>query len=427
MKCRSWMPRRMRLALRSRATTRECDRSSSPLVRRIGAIRESSGEDCNAIGEVRFVLSCGTTNGFSRLRAGICTVPVLLWLCALSADAQEKAAPVGTVYAQRQKVTQTRDFVGRVNATNRVEIQARVKGYLEAVLFKEGDAVKKDDHLYQIEKGQYQAAVEQAQGALERSKAAKALTAIQLQRAEELLAKSAGTAVARDQALAEDQRAAGDIMSDQARLDNANINLGYTDIVSPIAGKISKTNVTAGNVVGPDSGNLTLIVSQDPMYVSFPVSQREFLTLRANPKDLKIKIQFADATTYDQVVTINFVDVSVDRPTDTVLVRATMPNPNGKLVDGQLVTVVVEAEHPQERVTIPQAALIADQEGTYVFVVEDGKAAIRRIKPGGEIGPDVIINDGLKGGEQVIVEGLQSVRPGQPVQAAPMPATLKSG
>jgi len=373
------------------------------------------------------LLSNGATDEFLRLRAGICIAPVLLWLCALSADAQEKAAPVGTVYAQRQQVTQTRDFVGRVNATNRVEIQARVKGYLEAVLFKEGDAVKKDDHLYQIEKGQYQAAVEQAKGAVERSKAAKALTAIQLQRAEELLAKSAGTAVARDQALAEDQRAAGDIMSDQARLDNANINLGYTDIVSPIAGKISKTNVTAGNVVGPDSGNLTLIVSQDPMYVSFPVSQREFLTLRANPKDLKIKIQFADATTYDQVGTINFVDVSVDRSTDTVLVRATMPNPNGKLVDGQLVTVVVEAEHPQERVTIPQAALIADQEGTYVFVVEDGKAAIRRIKPGGEIGPDVIVNDGLKGGEQVIVEGIQSVRPGQPVQAAPMPANLKSG
>jgi len=195
-----------------------------------------------------------------------------MWLCVFSAGAQEKSAPVGTVFAERQQVAQTRDFVGRVDAINRVEIQARVKGYLEEVLFKEGDPVKKGDHLYHIEKGEYQAAVEQAQGALERSKAAKALTAIQLQRAEELLAKSAGTAVARDQALAEDQRAAGDIMSDQARLDNANRNLGYTDIVSPITGKISKTNVTAGNVVGPDSGNLTLIVSQDPMYVTFPVS-----------------------------------------------------------------------------------------------------------------------------------------------------------
>src|SRR3974377_2247605 len=193
--------------------------------------------------------SCrGTAKRAFRLRGGVCTVPFLMWLCVLSADAQEKAVPVGTVYAQRQQVAQTRDFVGRVDAIGRVEVQARVKGYLEEVLFKEGDPVKKGDHLYHIEKGEYQAAVEQAQGALERSKAAKALTAIQLQRAEDLLAKSAGTAVARDQALAEDQRAAGDIMSDQARLDNANRNMGYTDIVSPITGKISKTNVTAGKL-----------------------------------------------------------------------------------------------------------------------------------------------------------------------------------
>ena len=369
----------------------------------------------------------GSADRFFPLGAGICTVPFLMWLCVFAADAQEKAPPVGTVYAERRQVAQTRDYVGRVNAIDRVEVQARVKGYLEAVLFKEGDPVKIGDHLYHIEKGEYQAAVEQAQGALEQSKAKKALTTIQLQRAEDLLAKSAGTAVARDQALAEDQRAAGDIMSDQARLDNAHRNLGYTDIVSPIAGKISKTNVTSGNVVGPESGNLTLIVSQDPTYVTFPVSQREFLTLRVNPKDLKVKIRFADGTTYNQVGTINFVDVSVDRATDTVLVRATMPNPDGTLIDGQLVTVVLETEQPQEKVMVPQAALIADQEGTYVFVVEDGKAAVRRIKPGGEIGPDVIVNDGLKGGEQVIVEGLQSIRPGQPVRAAPMPASLKSG
>ena len=369
----------------------------------------------------------GSADRFFPLGAGICTVPFLMWLCVFAADAQEKAPPVGTVYAERRQVAQTRDYVGRVNAIDRVEVQARVKGYLEAVLFKEGDPVKIGDHLYHIEKGEYQAAVEQAQGALEQSKAKKALTTIQLQRAEDLLAKSAGTAVARDQALAEDQRAAGDIMSDQARLDNANRNLGYTDIVSPITGKISKTNVTAGNVVGPDSGNLTLIVSQDPMWVTFPVSQRSFLTLRVKPEDIKAKIRFADGTTYNQQGTINFIDVSVDRATDTVLVRATMPNPDGVLIDGELVTVVLEAEQPQEQVVVPQAALIADQEGIYVFVVEDGKAAVRRIKPGGEIGADVIVNDGLKGGEQVIVEGLQSIRPGQPVQAAPMPASLKSG
>jgi membrane fusion protein (multidrug efflux system) len=352
------------------------------------------------------------------------------FLLVVSAHAQQQTVPVGTVYAERKPISPSRDFVGRIEAIDRVSVQARVQGYLEAVLFKEGDIVKRGTPLYQIEKGPFQAAVEQAQGALERSKAAKTLSQIQLQRAEQLLTTQAGTAVARDQALAADQQAQGQIFSDQANLDNAHINLGYTDIVSPIAGKISKTNVTAGNVVGPSTGPLTLIVSQDPMYVSFPVSQREFLNVQVkgkqiDPKQVKIRIRFADGTTYNQEGTVDFIDVSVDRSTDTVLVRGIIPNPNGVLIDNQLVTVTVEAEQPQERVLVPQAALIADQQGVYVFVVEDGKATVRRIKPGAESGPDIVVNEGLKGGEQVIVEGLQSIRPGQPVQASPVQTSLK--
>jgi len=368
---------------------------------------------------------------FSSSRLGSSCAIVIL-LCALVApvNAQQQAVPVGTVYAERKPIAQTRDFVGRVEAIDRVLVQARVKGYLEAVRFKEGDLVKKGDPLYEIEKGPFQAAVEQAQGALERTKAAKTLTEIQLQRAEELLTKQAGTAVARDQALAADQQAKGQILSDQANLDNANINLGYTEIVSPITGKISKTNITAGNVVGPDSGPLTLIVSQDPMYVSFPVSQREFLNVQVkgkefDPKEVKVRIRFADGTTYNQQGTVNFIDVSVDRATDTVLVRGTIPNPDRALIDGQLVSVNVEAGQPEEKVMVPQAALIADQEGVYVFAVEDGKAVVKRIKTSGENGPNVVVDSGLNGGEQVIVEGLQSIRPGQPVQANPIQTSLK--
>jgi membrane fusion protein, multidrug efflux system len=391
------------------------------------------------------LLDCRTEPGdrdLSRRFAGlpsprsICAA-TLLATCLIAAapvvaqQQQQQTVPVGTVYAQRRPISQSRDFVGRVEAIDRVSVQARVTGYLEAILFTEGDFVKKGDPLYQIERGLFQAAVEQAQGTLERSKAAKTLTQIQLQRAEELLARNAGTAVARDQALAADQQAEGQILSDQANLDNANINLGYTDIRAPISGKISKSNITVGNVVGPSSGVLTVIVSQDPMYVTFPVSQREFLNLQAsgkqvNPEDIEVRIRFANGVTYNQVGTISFVDVMVDRATDTVLVRAKMANPDGVLVDGQLVTVTVQANQPQERVTIPQAALIADQQGIYVFVVEDGKAVVRRVKTGAEDGPDIVVNDGLKGGEQVIVEGLQSIRPSQPVQATPAAASLKT-
>jgi membrane fusion protein, multidrug efflux system len=367
-----------------------------------------------------------------RSRAFAMAVLALNFAAAVPAAAQQAqpaAVPVGTVYAERQAISNIRDFVGRVEATGRVEIRARVQGYLEQVLFKEGDIVKKGDQLYQIEKGLFQAAVEAAKGALERSKAAKTLTEIQLKRAQELLEKSAGTAVARDQALAADQQAQGQILADQANLDTANINLGYTDIASPISGKVSKTNVTAGNVVGPDSGILTLIVSQDPMYISFPVSQRELLQAQLSGRmtdlaGIKIKIRFADGSTYKHEGTVNFIDVSVDRATDTVLARATMPNPDGVLIDGQLVSVAVEAGAPQDKVVVPQSALIADQQGIYVFAVEDGKAIVKRIKVGGESGTNVVVEDGLTGGEQIVVEGLQSLRPGQPVQAAPAATSL---
>ena len=365
------------------------------------------------------------------MRLAICAALMVGGL-ALPARAEQQepaTVPVGIVNAERKPIARTVDFVGRVEAVDRVEIRARVTGFLESVDFKEGDAVKQGDKLYRIEKDLFQAAVEQAEGALERSRAAKVLSEVQLDRAEQLLAKSSGTVVARDQAQAADQQAKGAIMENEANLATAKINLGYTDITSPIAGKVGRTNVTVGNVVGPDKGVLTTIVSQDPMYVTFPVSQREFLHVQESDKKvditgIKVALRFADGRMYDQQGTINFVDVTVSQATDTVLVRATFPNPGNALIDGQLVRVNLESGTPEEKVVVPQAALIADQEGVYVFVVDDGKAVVKRVKPGGESGTGVVINEGLSGGEQVIVEGLQSVRPGTPVRANPLPQTL---
>jgi membrane fusion protein (multidrug efflux system) len=365
------------------------------------------------------------------MRVGICVIVLVCGVSAI-AYAQQPApttVPVGTVVAERKPITKTLDFVGRVEAINRVEIRARVTGYLDDVLFKEGDMIREGAPLYRIEKDQFQAAVEQAQGALERSKASKTLSELQLQRAQDLLDKQAGSVVARDQARAADQQAAGAVMQDQAALQNAKINLGYTDITAAIAGKVGRTNITKGNVVSPSSGVLTMIVSQDPMYVTFPVSQREFLRAREARRDvdvssLKVRLRFSDGSTYDQVGQINFVDVTVDRTTDTVIARATMANPKGGLVDGQLVRVQVEIGAPEDKVVIPQAALLADQQGVYVFVVEDGKAAVKRIRPGAESGTGIVIDEGLSGGEQIIVDGLQGVRPGLPVRASPVPAAL---
>jgi membrane fusion protein (multidrug efflux system) len=350
---------------------------------------------------------------------------VLIHVFALTAFAQQPApaaVPVGTVTAEKKSITPSLEFVGRIEAINRVEVKARVTGYLEAVVFKEGDPVKDGAPLYRIEKGLFEAAVKQAQGALERAKSAKVLTEIQLKRAEELLTTSSGTVVAKDQALAADAQAKGSILEAEANLQTAQINLGYTDITSPISGKIGRTSVTKGNVVSPQTGTLTTIVSQDPMYVTFPVSQRDFLRAqqtgqRPDLKSFKVKLRYSDGTFYDQVGEVNFVDVSVDRATDTVIGRATVANPKGGLIDGQLMTVVVELATPQEKVIIPQSALIADQGGLYVFVVEDGKAAVKRVKVGGPSGTGMTIETGLSGGELVVVEGLQGLRPGLPVRA----------
>jgi membrane fusion protein (multidrug efflux system) len=364
------------------------------------------------------------------MRALATMMVVFLGVMAPSVAQQNQApqaVPVSVVTAEKKPVTKSFEFVGRVEAVQRVEVKARITGYLENVGFKEGDLIKQGSELYSIEKGLFEAAVGQAEGTLAKDKAAKTLTEVQLQRAEELLAKQAGTQVARDQALAADESAAGSLLVDEANLKTAKINLGYAEITSPIDGKVGKTNVTVGNVVGPDTGPLTVIVSQDPMYVTFPVSQRDFLRAQeSNNKiditGIKATLNFADGTSYKHVGKINFVDVTVNKATDTILVRATFPNPDSALVDGQLVRVSLESGTAEEQIVIPQAALISDQEGIYVFVVEGDKAAIRRLKTAGASGTGIIVEQGLSVGDQVIVEGMQSLRPGAAVKASPLPS-----
>lgn len=344
---------------------------------------------------------------------------------ALAQQPAPTAVPVGTVMAEKRAITQTADFVGRIEAVNRVDIRARVTGFLDDVLFKDGSTVTEGAPLFRIERAPFEAAVEQAQGALERAQGTLQNAAVQRQRAEDLLRTNAGSVAVRDQRVAEEKGAQGDQTTAEANLKTAQINLGYTEIKAPIAGRIGRTKVTKGNVVGPDSGVLAQIVSDDPMYVTFPVSQREFLALKTNrlPADGQaplVSLKFSDGSTYDQKGRVDFVDVSVERATDTVLVRATLPNPTGKLLDGTLVRVAVQADKSEEKVLVPQSALIADQQGGYVFAVEDGKAVAKRVKVGAEAGAYVVIDQGLAGNEQIIIQGLQNLRPGVPVLASPV-------
>ncbi|MBV8650765.1 MAG: efflux RND transporter periplasmic adaptor subunit, partial [Alphaproteobacteria bacterium] len=293
---------------------------------------------------------------------------------AQQAAPAQQAVPVGTIVAAKQPVSKSVDFTGRVAAINKVDIRARVSGYLESVEFTEGDTVKEGDKLFQIDDASFKAAVQQAEGALLQAQGTLTNATLQRQRADDLVRTSAMSVAQRDQRVADEQNAKGALVQAQANLETAKVNLGYTTISSPIEGRVGRALVTKGNLVGPDSGSLTSIVSQDPMYVLFPVSQREFLRIHQEGKENKrdtvlVQLRFADGSPYDHTGEINFVDVSVDPSTDTVLVRASVPNPDRMLVDNQFVRIAVVGKTPEEQVVIPQAALLADQEGTYVFVV----------------------------------------------------------
>jgi membrane fusion protein (multidrug efflux system) len=342
------------------------------------------------------------------------------------------AARVGTLTIALQRINPGKEFIGRVEARERVDLRARVTGFLEEVLFTDGQAVKEGDPLYKIEQAPFQAALSRAQGALEQARGQAAFADEQLARAEDLLKTQAGSAATRDQRLAEQLTAKGNVQIAGANVQTAQIDLDYTEIKAPISGLIGRTIVTRGNVVGPDRGALTTIVSQDPMHVTIPVSQREFLTLQSADRvaakdELAALIHFSDGSPYEHPGKIDFVDVSVNKATDSVAMRAVVPNPKGSLIDGQLVRVTLQLEMPVEKILVPQSALIADQQGIYVFAVEDGKAAVRRLTLGGQRGTSVIVDGGLAPGDQVIVEGISALRPGAPVSPYPATTLPKAG
>jgi membrane fusion protein (multidrug efflux system) len=215
----------------------------------------------------------------------------------------------------------------------------------------------------------------------------------------------------------------------RAQLQTAEINLGYTEIRSPISGRIGRTAYTLGNLVNPASGVLATIVSQDPIYVLFPVSVRDLEIIREARRNeegglakIEIRVRLSNGKEYPQRGVWNLTDPQVDQQTDTLIMRAIVPNPERQLVDGQFATAVIRERREAPRLLVPQAALQVDQSGYYVLVVDDQhKVQQRRIQTGPNQDTDVVITSGLREGENVIVDGIQKVRPGQVVQEATLP------
>jgi membrane fusion protein (multidrug efflux system) len=362
-----------------------------------------------------------------------------LLLVGAPALAQAPVGPpaVGVVTVEPATITETSEFVGRVQAIQRVALTARVTAFMEQRLFVEGNEVRSGDLLYRLERGPFEADVANKEAAVADNSAKLANTTIQLNRAQSLMGTPAGQRSTVDDAVAAQRSAAAQLAGAQAALRQSRINLDYTQILAPIDGQISRTAITPGNVVSPNAGPLAMIVSQDPMYVTFPVAVRLLTDLRARYQGkgglsaVQVRLKLPDGTPYDQSGKIDYVDPSVSIGTDTILVRAVMPNPvrgtpePGKrieraLIDGAFVAVSVEGTEPVTALGVPRAAVMSDQSGNYLYVVgADNKVERRSIQLGQSTAALAVIASGVKQGDSVILEGLQRVRPG--IQVAPAP------
>jgi membrane fusion protein (multidrug efflux system) len=367
-------------------------------------------------------------------------IVALFLLSGHGAIAQTPAAApiVETAAVKLASVTTKAEFVGSVIAAQQVALTARVEGFLDAVNFTEGSFVQADSVAFVIEKDTYQAAVDGAQAQLESAIAAEAsaeanlkLQDLTLVRQQELVKTNAVSQsvvdqaqATRDGAQAQVDQAKAQISLTQSQLKTAQLNLSYTDVKSPIAGRIGKANITEGNLVSPQSGPLATVVQTDPIRVVFSISDREYLdvvkaqkpdnsSLAADAAAYQPKLELPDGTEYDQPGKIAFLDNQIDPTTGTIAVYAEFANPQLKLVPGQFVEVSVQAGESVELPVVPASAILQDQEGPYVFGLDDqNRAQIRRVTLGQRVGTDWAITAGLANGEIVIVSGIQKVRPG---------------
>jgi len=343
-----------------------------------------------------------------------------------AAAAPAPAVTVVKVTAAEIKPATT--FTGRIEAKNKVDLRVRVDGFLEKRLFEEGMDVKEGELLFVIEKGLYQAAVDQAKAALETAQSTLKLADLDVDRQTQLLQRNVVAQATLDQVTAKQGEARGNMLAQKAALEKAELQLSYTDIKSPISGRIGRASVSVGNFVSPSNSALATIVSQDPIYASFPVTQREMLAVRKQQAAGKggeyvIYVQLADGSRYASPGKIDFLDNTVNQGTDTVQVRALFANPDRVLVDGQLVTVVAEEGKGESALLAPQQALQVDQTGPYVLVVDkDNKIQIRRVETDVARGANIVVRKGLAENELIVTEGIQRVRPGQvvaPTEAKP--------
>lgn len=367
---------------------------------------------------------------------GIATSIAFLSLSCMALSAAQAQAPAGApapaVVVAPAKIMDLResvDLTGRLVAIQKVDIRARVSGFLEKRNFTEGQKVTAGTVLYEVEDGSYQAAVQEIDGQIQAAEAQRDLAVIEFNRSNRLLASNTVPQSQVDIANAQVKKTEADLVRLSGSREQAALNLSYTKITAPFDGVAGLSTVDVGALVGPEAGALTTLTRLDPIYAEFSVATALYMTYREQVRagqisaGANVRIVLPNGTEYPEKGTIDFVSSNVSQGTDTVTVRAEFANSDGLLLDGTLVRVELEQSNEQDVLVVPQQAVQRDQQGAFVMLVgADSKVELRRVDIARSSRGQSVVASGLKEGDRVITDGIGKVRPGMVVDAAPAPA-----
>jgi len=372
---------------------------------------------------------------------GVLAVAVMTSGCGSQQTPPKPALPeVAIETVNLERIVLTTELPGRTSAYLVAEIRPQVNGIVQERLFNEGSDVKVGSVLYQIDPAPYQAAYNNAVAALARSEANLPPIRLKAERFEELVAVKAISQQDFDNAAAALKQAEADIEYSKAMVESARINLGYTRITAPVTGRIGKSNVTIGALVTAHQGNPLAVVQQiDPIYVDATQSSATLLQLRRNiaagrikgtgPNQTRVKLLLEDGTLYPLEGTLKFSEVTVDPSTGSFILRMVFPNPKHILLPGMFVRAIVQEGEVDRAILVRQQAVSRDPKGNPVALVVDGEGKVgqRMLTLDRAIGDKWLVSSGLKPGDQVIVEGIQKVRPGAAVKVVLLDAGRKEG
>lgn len=372
----------------------------------------------------------------------LCAVIVIPLLSVLSGCGEKNAnaqtaggnpppPEVSIVTIAPQRITLTTELPGRLEATRVAQVRARVPGIVLKRVYKEGSDVKAGDVLFRIDPAQYQAALNSAQAGVSRADANLAQANLKVNRYKPLVETNAISKQEFDDAITAQKQAAADLESAKAARENARLNLGYATVNAPISGRIGRALVTEGALVGQGEATpLALIQQLDPIYSTLTQSTADLLRLqramasgqlqRVGKDQAKVTLVMEDGSVYAQSGKLLFSDLNVDQSSGSVTLRAEFPNAQRILLPGMFVRARLEQAVSEKAILVPQQAVQRDPAGASVMLVgADGKVKAQQVKTASVQGNNWVISEGLKAGDQVIVEGLQKVKPGAPVKTVP--------